>query len=48
MFVEVLLQFLVGKVDVELFKSIHVEILKPKNVQDANEGKYLLAWGIRG
>ena len=42
--VEVLLKFLVGKVDVELFKSIHVKIFKPKYVKNANEGKCLLPW----
>ena len=39
MFVEVLLQLLVGKVYVKLFKSVHFEILKTENVQNPNEGK---------
>ena len=43
MFVEVLLQLLVGKVDVELFESVHFEILKTENVQNPNEGKGLFA-----
>ena len=41
--VEVFLELLVGKVDIELLKSVHIEILKPKNVQNANKGKRLLA-----
>ena len=40
-FVEVLLKFLVGKVDVELLVSIHLEILKPENVQNPNKAKGL-------
>ena len=39
--VEVFLKLLVGKVDVELFKSIHFKILKPENVKNTNEGKRL-------
>ena len=42
MLVEVLLEFLVGKVDVELFKSIHFKVLKSKNVQDTDERKLVL------
>ncbi len=37
MLVEVLLQLLVGKVDVELLKPVHVEVLEAKDVQNANE-----------
>ena len=40
--VEVLLQLLVGKVDVELLKAIHFKILKAKDVQDSYEGKLVL------
>lgn len=41
-FVEILLQLLIGKIDVELLKSIDLKVLKPKNVQNTNEGKLLL------
>ena len=41
--VEVLLQLLVGKVDVELLKAIHFKILKAKDVQDSYEGKFSLS-----
>ena len=43
-FVEVLLKFLVGKVDVELLVSIHLEILKPENVQNPNKAKGLFPY----
>ena len=46
--VEVLLKFLVGKVNVELLESIHIKILEPKDVENTNEGKRLLAWRLRG
>ena len=42
-FVEVFLKLLIGKIDVELLKSIHLKILEPKNVQNPNEGKGLFA-----
>ena len=42
MLVEVLLKLLVGKVDVELLKTVHSEILEAKDVQDAHKGKLLL------
>ena len=42
MLVEILLQLLVGEVDVELFEPVHLEVLKAKNVQDTNECKLLL------
>ncbi len=42
MFVEVLLQLLVGEVDVELFKTVHLEVLKAKDVQDSSEDKFVL------
>ena len=44
MFVEVLLKFLVGKVDVKLLESIHLEILKPENVQNSNKAKGLFPY----
>ena len=37
--VEVFLELLVGKVDVELLKPIHFKIFKPKNIENTNEGK---------
>lgn len=43
MFVEVLLKLLVGKVDVELFKSIHFKVFKTENVQHSNEGELVLS-----
>ena len=33
--VEEVLQLFIGQVDAELFKSIHCEVLKAKNVKDA-------------
>ena len=42
-FVEVLLEFLVGKIDVELFKSIHFEILESENVEHSDKGKLVLS-----
>ena len=42
MLVEVFLKFLISKIDVELFKSIHFEILEPKNVEHSNKGKLVL------
>ena len=47
MLVEVLLKLLVGKVDVELFKSIHLKILKTKYVQNTDEGKCFLTYRNR-
>ena len=41
--VEVLLEFLVGKIDVELFKSIHFEILESENVEHSDKGKLVLS-----
>ena len=43
MLIEVFLEFLVGKIDVELFKSIHFEILKSKNVKHSDKGKLVLS-----
>lgn len=43
MFVEVLLEFLIGKIDVELFKSIHFEVLESENVEHSDEGKLVLS-----
>ena len=43
MFVEVFLELLVGKIDVELLESVHLKILKPKNVQNSDKDKRLLA-----
>lgn len=43
MLVEILLQFLIGKVNIELLKAIHFKVLEPKNVQDANESKLVLS-----
>lgn len=40
--VEVLLEFLICKVDVELFKSIHFKVLEAKNVQYSDEGELVL------
>ena len=42
MLVEVLLEFLISKVDVELFKPIHFKVFKPKNVEYSNEGEFIL------
>ena len=43
MFVEVLLKLLVGKVDVELLKSVHHKVLKAEDVQHSHEGKLVLS-----
>jgi hypothetical protein len=40
--IEVLLEFLVGKINVELFKSIHFEILESENVEYSDKGKLVL------
>ena len=42
-FVEVFLKLLVGKVDVELFKSIHFKVFKTENVQHSNEREFVLS-----
>lgn len=41
--VEVLLEFLVGKIDVELFKPIHFEILESENVKYSDKGELVLS-----
>ena len=41
MLVEVLLQLLIGKVDVELLKAVHFKVLEPEDVEHPNEGKLL-------
>ena len=41
-FVEVLLELLVGKVDIELLKAVHSEVFKAKDVKDTHKGKLLL------
>lgn len=41
-FVEVFLELLVGKVDVELLKAVHSEVFKAKDVKDTHKGKLLL------
>ena len=43
MFVEILLKFLISKVYIELLKTVHFKVLKPKNVQDTNESKLVLS-----
>ena len=42
MLIEVFLELLVGKIYVELFKSVHFEILESKNVEHSNKGKLVL------
>ena len=39
--VEILLQLLVGEVDVELLEAVHLEVLEPKDVEHPNEGELL-------
>lgn len=39
MIIEVLLQLLVGKVDAKLLKAIELEVLKTKNIQEAQAHK---------
>ena len=41
MLVEVLLQLLVGEVDVELFEAVHFEVLEPEDVEHPNKGERL-------
>ena len=43
MLIKVFLEFLIGKVDVELFKSIYFKILESKNVKHSNKGKFVLS-----
>ena len=43
MLVEILLQLLVGKVDVELFESIDLKVFKSKDIQYADEGKVIFS-----
>lgn len=42
-FVEVLLEFLVGKIDVELFKSIHFKVLESENVEHSDKLELVLS-----
>ena len=48
MFVEIFLKFLVGKIYVELFKTIHFKILKTKYIQNTDERKRSLAYNRNG
>ena len=43
MLVEVLLQLLIGKVNVELLKAVHLKVLKTKNVQHPDKLEGFLA-----
>ena len=43
MLVEVLLQLLVGKVDVELLEAVDLKVLKAKDVEHPDEGEPLQA-----
>ena len=40
-FVEVFLELLVGKIDIELLKAVHGEVFKAKDVKDTHKGKLL-------
>ena len=42
MLVEVFLKLLIGKVDVELLKTVHSEILEAKDVKDTHKGELIL------
>ena len=41
--VKVLLEFLIGKVDVKLFKSVYFKVLKTKDIQDTNKRKLVFS-----
>ncbi len=41
MFAHLLLQFLIGEVNAQLFKAVNLEIFKTKNIQNSNKAAML-------